>query len=365
MSARSSSSVACSAAVRTIRPCSAGLTRSRIARSRLRTSSGSRLEMPYVLEFGIRTTNRPGSDTSCVRRAPLAPIGFLVTWQMMSWRARRMSSMRASVGLLLDVLGVVLDVAPVQHGVLRRGDVDERGLHAGQHVLDAPDVDVAVDEADVVGRAAHVVLDQVAALEHTDLGHARTHLHAHEEAPDRLAVALAATPVLDQLGVELERRLLVRAPRRRFFCGSCGRRSGWATTSFDGRFRRRDALRFDVPAPGAFRAVAAVRGGWSRAGVADLRLADQRLVGRLDRHHATLADRLRQLVGTGVDRGTGFIASGHVARRETASLLDDDSTRSPSSPSRPSASSKSPPSSPSLSPSVSPDAPGPVPLRRR
>ena len=46
MSARSSCSVAFSAAVRTIRPCSAGLTRSRMLRSRLRTSSGSRLEMP-------------------------------------------------------------------------------------------------------------------------------------------------------------------------------------------------------------------------------------------------------------------------------------------------------------------------------
>ena len=64
MSARSSASVACSAAVRTIRPCWAGLTRSRIARSRLRTSSGRRLEMPYVFEFGISTTKRPGSDTS-------------------------------------------------------------------------------------------------------------------------------------------------------------------------------------------------------------------------------------------------------------------------------------------------------------
>ncbi len=116
--------------------------------------------------------------------------------------------MRRVVGPLLDVLGVVLDVAAVQHRVLGRGDVDERGLHAGQHVLDAPDVDVAVDEADVVGRTAHVVLDQVAALEHADLGHARSYLHAHEEAPDRLAVALAATPLLDQVRIELERLVL-------------------------------------------------------------------------------------------------------------------------------------------------------------
>ena len=64
---------------------------------------------------------------------------------------------------------VVLHVAAVQHGVLRRADVDERGLHAGQHVLHLADVDVAVDLADVVGRAADVVLDQVATLEHGDL----------------------------------------------------------------------------------------------------------------------------------------------------------------------------------------------------
>ena len=72
--------------------------------------------------------------------------------------------------LLDDVFRVVLHVAAVQHGVLRRADVDERRLHAGQHVLDLADVDVAVDLADVVGRPADVVLDQVAALEHRDLG---------------------------------------------------------------------------------------------------------------------------------------------------------------------------------------------------
>ena len=114
----------------------------------------------------------------------------------------------AVVGPLLDVLGVVLDVAAVQHRVLGRGDVDERGFHAGQHVLDAPDVDVAVDEADVVGRTTHVVLDQVAALEHADLSHARSYLHAHEEATDRLAVALAPTPLLDQVRIGVERVVL-------------------------------------------------------------------------------------------------------------------------------------------------------------
>ena len=99
--------------------------------------------------------------------------------------------MRGFLPLLVDVLGVVLHVAAVEHGVLRRCDVDERRLHARQHVLDATDVDVAVDLADVVGGPADVVLDQVAALEHGHLRHARAHLHRHEVAADRLAVALA------------------------------------------------------------------------------------------------------------------------------------------------------------------------------
>ena len=42
----------------------------------------------------MSTTNRPGSDTSWVRRAPLAPIGFLVTWQMIVCLAFSICSMR-------------------------------------------------------------------------------------------------------------------------------------------------------------------------------------------------------------------------------------------------------------------------------
>src|SRR5690606_35723906 len=111
----------------------------------------------------------------------------------------------------LDVLGVVLHVAAVQHGVLRRGDVDERGLHAGQHVLDSADVDVAVDLGDVVGRARDVVLDQVAAFEHGDLRHPVADLYAHQVAADRLAVALL-TPTFGDHG-EIARRPLAVAGR--------------------------------------------------------------------------------------------------------------------------------------------------------
>ena len=48
-----------------------------------------------------------------------------------------------------------------------RPDVDERGLHAGQHVLHAPEVDVA--DHRLRARAGDVVLDEVALLEHRDL----------------------------------------------------------------------------------------------------------------------------------------------------------------------------------------------------
>ena len=83
MSRSSSSSVAPSAAVRTMRPASSGRSLSRIRRRRLRSSSGSRFEMPYVCGwFGTMTTNRPARLTSCVRRAPLWPIGFFVTCTM-------------------------------------------------------------------------------------------------------------------------------------------------------------------------------------------------------------------------------------------------------------------------------------------
>ena len=96
------------------------------------------------------------------------------------------------LALLLDVLGVVLDVTPVEHRVLGRADVDERRLHAGQDVLDPTEVDVAVDLADVVGRAGHLVLDQGPALQHGDLGHAVGDADRHRVAADGPALALGA-----------------------------------------------------------------------------------------------------------------------------------------------------------------------------
>ena len=90
----SSSAETPSAAVRTIIPCPAGFTSSMMRRRRRRSLSPRRLEIPNALELGTSTAKRPGSDTSWVSRAPLAPMGFLVTWHRIVWPALSTSSMR-------------------------------------------------------------------------------------------------------------------------------------------------------------------------------------------------------------------------------------------------------------------------------
>ena len=150
--------------------------------------------MPKAVLLGTRTTNRPGMETSWVSRAPLAPMGFLVTWHRMVWPGLSSCSIRGwpVERPRLDVLGVVADVPVVEHGVLRGADVDEGGLHARQHVLDPAPVDVAVDLGGVVGGPGDVVLHQGAALEQGDLGRLGTHVDADHVATDGLAPALAA-----------------------------------------------------------------------------------------------------------------------------------------------------------------------------
>ena len=60
----------------------------------------------------------------------MCAIGFFVTCTMIAWPLRSTRSMRPLIAF--DVGRVVDDVAAVEHAVLRRADVDERGLHAGQ-----------------------------------------------------------------------------------------------------------------------------------------------------------------------------------------------------------------------------------------
>ena len=248
----------------------------------------------------------------------MAPIGFLVTWQMISCLALSICSMRGCPRLLDDVLGVVLHVAAVQHRVLRRADVDERGLHAGQHVLHLAEVDVAVDLADVVGRAADVVLDQGAALEHGHLRERRAHLHAHEVAADRAAVALAALAAVENVGVELLRkcccgdgdagRALALATAAALLLGGIAGGSGGGTT-LAGLTR--------LPRLGVLaRSGRGCRGCRCRTGVADLWLAHECPVGG-GWGRSALGDPLRHLrfdggnvtlVGSGVATGVVVVS---------------------------------------------------------
>ena len=63
---------------------------------------------------------------------------------------------------------VPVDLTGVQDGVAALADVDERGLHGGQHVLHPAEVDVADQRG--LRLAGDVVLDEDVVLEHGDLG---------------------------------------------------------------------------------------------------------------------------------------------------------------------------------------------------
>ena len=211
------------------------------------------------------------------------------------------------LALLLDVLGVVLDVTPVEHRVLGRGDVDERRLHAGQDVLDPTDVDVPVDLADVVGRVRHLVLDQGPALQHGDLGHAVGDTDRHRVAADGPALAPAPAASLHRLLVELDGVLVVGQERLDRGHGLAAPTSLVAVASAlvavaaslaAAAAATTPAATSAPPAPAtagrapaaalaaaalaaAVAVLVALRGGRGGAGVADLGLADDRLLGRL------------------------------------------------------------------------------------
>src|SRR6185436_2890716 len=73
---------------------------------------------------------------------------------------------------------IPVDLTGIQHGVAALADVDERGLHARQDVLDATEVDIAGHRG--VGLARHVVLDQGAVLKDADLGAVLLVAHDHD-----------------------------------------------------------------------------------------------------------------------------------------------------------------------------------------
>src|ERR1700684_87917 len=86
-----------------------------------------------------------------VRRAPLLPIGSLITCTRMSspeFTRRRMSSPAASVaGAAFTIVSSpalrTMSAACRQEGGALQSNLDERRLHAGQHARHAPLVEVA------------------------------------------------------------------------------------------------------------------------------------------------------------------------------------------------------------------------------
>ena len=103
---------------------------------------------------------------TCVEsRAPLVPIGSLITCTSSDWPSCRIFSIGRSVAAVA-VLPMLPDVGDVQERRALEADLDERALHAGQHPRDAAQVDVA-DESARAG-ALDVQLLHHALLEHGD-----------------------------------------------------------------------------------------------------------------------------------------------------------------------------------------------------
>src|SRR2546421_660693 len=128
------------------------------------------------------------------------------------WADRRLRSRASSSALAPSALdrGLVgASVVAVEDAVLRRADVDEGGLHAGQDLLHLAEVDVPVDLVRGVGGPGDVVLDQAPALEHGHLrGHPGPDGHAHQVTAGRPALPRAALAPLEGRLVELvEHRL--------------------------------------------------------------------------------------------------------------------------------------------------------------
>ena len=117
----------------------------RMSWRRTRSSSSSRRETPTPSPFGTKTTKRPGSEISVVSRAPFVFIGSFTAWTRISWPRLIRSWIRLPCRLPFE-LGRD-DLVDVEEAVLLEADLDECGLHAGEHVVDDALVDVAGDRA--------------------------------------------------------------------------------------------------------------------------------------------------------------------------------------------------------------------------
>ena len=83
-----------------------------------------------------------------------------------------------ATGFAVHAEGIPVDFASVQNGVAALPDVDERSLHAGQHVLHAPEVDIA-DQRTLLPLLRKIVLNGNAVFSHNQLGSAVFFAHDH------------------------------------------------------------------------------------------------------------------------------------------------------------------------------------------
>ena len=72
-----------------------------------------------------------------------------------------------ALGLAFEAGGIPVDLTCVEHGVATTADIDERGFHAWEHVLHAPQIHVADHRS--AGVAVDIVLNQNAVFENCDL----------------------------------------------------------------------------------------------------------------------------------------------------------------------------------------------------
>ena len=144
--AGSSSSLAPSAAVRTITPASSGTTFLRIGLSRARSVSGSLRLMPVIEPLGH--VDQVAARQRDLAGQPGALVADRVLGDLHEHRVAGLQRVLDAPGLAVEAGGVPVDLAGVEHGVAALADVDERRLHGRQHVLHLAEVDVAdQDEA--------------------------------------------------------------------------------------------------------------------------------------------------------------------------------------------------------------------------
>ena len=80
----------------------------------------------------------------CVdRRAPLVPIGSLITCTVSTWPSNRIFSIGVGGAFGAVVAARFPDVGHMQEGGALQADVDEGRLHARQHAHDLAEIDVA------------------------------------------------------------------------------------------------------------------------------------------------------------------------------------------------------------------------------